>query len=127
MRAVATEAFKAYYGMQPLDFDAGEEFVGDAAVHMLRTGAPVDPVDDEARQVLTDMDMPPAPGDSFGEDPAEGPEGGEQGDQFDPDGTVAEILAWVGDDSERAIEAYEAETAKANPRKTLVNRLEELI
>lgn len=39
-----------------------------------------------------------------------------------PDGTVAEILAWVGDDEHRAEEALQAELA-GKRRKSLVDRL----
>ena len=43
-----------------------------------------------------------------------------------PEGTVKEILAWVGDNKDRAILALEAENAKESPRKGLVSSLEEL-
>ena len=43
-----------------------------------------------------------------------------------PEGTVKEILAWVGDNKDRAIFALEAENAKESPRKGLVSSLEEL-
>lgn len=40
-----------------------------------------------------------------------------------PDGSIREILTWVGDDQERALEALRAERARPTPRKTLVNEL----
>ena len=43
-----------------------------------------------------------------------------------PEGTVKEILAWVGDNKDRAILALEAENVKESPRKGLVSSLEEL-
>jgi hypothetical protein len=55
----------------------------------------------------------PAPGD---EPPVE----------LDVDGTAADVLAWVGEDPERAAEALEAEQAKDKPRSTLVKQLEKL-
>lgn len=38
-------------------------------------------------------------------------------------GTIAEVLAWVGDDAARAGTALEAELAKPTPRSTLVDQL----
>jgi hypothetical protein len=40
-----------------------------------------------------------------------------------PDGSISEILDWVGDDEERAALALEAELAKESPRSTLVDKL----
>jgi len=44
-----------------------------------------------------------------------------------PEGTVAETLAWVGDDKNRARAALEAEQAKSSPRTSLVAQLNEKI
>lgn len=44
-----------------------------------------------------------------------------------PDGTVAETMAWVGEDVERAQAALDAELAKDKPRSTLVAQLESLL
>jgi hypothetical protein len=43
-----------------------------------------------------------------------------------PTGTISEVMEWVGDDTERARVALEAETAGLN-RKSLVNKLNELL
>ncbi len=43
-----------------------------------------------------------------------------------PEGTADEVLAWVGEDAERAAAALEAEQARAKPRSTLVAQLEKL-
>jgi hypothetical protein len=40
-----------------------------------------------------------------------------------PDGSIAEVLDWVGDDPDRATLALEAELAKESPRSTLVDKL----
>lgn len=40
-----------------------------------------------------------------------------------PDGTIADILAWVGDDPARTARALAAELDRPSPRKTLVDRL----
>lgn len=43
-----------------------------------------------------------------------------------PEGTVDEVLAWVGDDVGRALAALEHEKTRPQPRKSLIKRLEEL-
>lgn len=43
-----------------------------------------------------------------------------------PDGSVAEVMAWVGDDADRAKLAYEKETA-GNGRKSLLAKLKDLL
>ncbi len=50
----------------------------------------------------------------------------EEEEETVPEGTVKEILAWVGDNKDRVILALEAENAKESPRKGLVSSLEEL-
>lgn len=42
-------------------------------------------------------------------------------------GTTSEILAWVGDDKERAQTALEAEQAQEVPRKNLMYQLERVL
>lgn len=44
-----------------------------------------------------------------------------------PDGTVAEVEAWVGDDIERADRALDVENAKTKPRSSLVDHLTAVI
>lgn len=107
MRVVAAEDFRAYLGYQPHQFTKGQEIKGKTAVHLLRTGAPVEPADDEARMVLGPSE------------PAM--------DELDVDGTIETVMAWVGDDPERALEAHEAESEKDKPRSTLLSRLEDVI
>jgi hypothetical protein len=41
-----------------------------------------------------------------------------------PTGTTAEVLAWVGDDKDRAHRALETEQASSSPRRGLVSELE---
>lgn len=43
-----------------------------------------------------------------------------------PTGSVAEVLAWVGDDRERAWLALAAESERSEPRSTLVTKLNAL-
>ncbi|MFI6299551.1 hypothetical protein ACIBEJ_48710 [Nonomuraea sp. NPDC050790] len=42
-------------------------------------------------------------------------------------GTIAEILAWVGDDTDRAAQAREAEAGREKSRSTLLAKLDEII
>lgn len=44
-----------------------------------------------------------------------------------PEGTVPEILSWVGEDAERAQKALDAEVESSKPRKGLVASLTEII
>lgn len=113
MRVVVTEAFRAYLNMQPEDLAKGQEVKGSAAAYLLEAGAPVEPIDDEARDHLEAAE---ASEETEPEPPAE----------LDIDATAADVLAWVGEDTDRAAEALEAELAKDKPRSTLVKSLEKL-
>ncbi len=44
-----------------------------------------------------------------------------------PAGTITEVLAWVGDDQERALAALTVEEAATDPRSTLVAKLNDLL
>lgn len=44
-----------------------------------------------------------------------------------PDGTTAEVLAWVGDDEARAQAALDKENADESPRKGLTSELEKIL
>lgn len=44
-----------------------------------------------------------------------------------PEGTVAEVMQWVGTDVVRAAAALEAERAAASPRSTLITQLEAIV
>jgi hypothetical protein len=54
------------------------------------------------------------------------PEPVPDGDEV-PDGSAKDVLAWVGDDPERALQAFEAEDVKESPRKVLLATLEKLV
>lgn len=43
------------------------------------------------------------------------------------EGTAAEVLAWVGDDPDRAADALRVEEASERPRKTLVSSLQSIV
>lgn len=73
----------------------------------------------------------PVPGSPAADSPepepeAEGSDRPGSGDQV-PDGTIAEVLDWVGDDSDRAVAALEAEEERDQSRTTLVAALEKVI
>lgn len=50
----------------------------------------------------------------------------QKADDAVPEGTAAEVLAWVGDDPERAGAALVAESTRDKPRSTLIAALEKL-
>lgn len=58
--------------------------------------------------------------------PSVEPEPVPDGDEV-PDGSAKDVLAWVGDDQERALQALAAEEGKESPRKGLVANLEKLV
>lgn len=114
MRAKVLESITPYwnYGIHSLAKD--QEVSGDLAAYLVSTHSPVEPLDDEARALLE-----PTPDESERE-PEEPPA------ELDIDGTAADVLAWVGEDPDRADEALAAEQAKDKPRSTLVKQLEKL-
>ncbi|MEU6376810.1 hypothetical protein [Streptomyces sp. NPDC046909] len=142
MRVVVREAFRAYINMQPEDFTPGQKIKGDTAVQLLRSGAAVDPDDDDARQLVT----------AFGGEADDGQE--QEGDgkrETEPphrtptvddngpghpepslppapshDAPVKELLEWVGEDPARARELLGIEEAKDQPRSTLVKQLQKI-
>lgn len=44
-----------------------------------------------------------------------------------PEGSIKEVLKWVGDDKDRAVQAITAENKSDKPRVTLVATLEEIV
>jgi hypothetical protein len=106
MRVRIVKPFAAYWNYEVRGFEVGEEFVGDLARH-LADNSPAGSV-----EVLEGDPEPAVPGDP----PAE----------LDIDAKADAILAWVGDDSERAAAALAAEQAKGKPRSTLVKQLAKL-
>jgi hypothetical protein len=111
MRVKALEALSLYYNYGIVGVGDGEEVKGGLALHLLETGANVEPLDGDAK--------------AYGQGPAsdEPPPGDAE---LDIEATAADILAWVGEDPERAAEALDAELAKEKPRSTLVKQLEKL-
>jgi hypothetical protein len=115
MRAKVLENIAPYfnYGVHPLKKD--DEVTGELAAYLVSTHSPVEPLDDEARALLEAPAQEPEQ-----ETPVEPPE------ELDIDAKADDVLAWVGEDPERASEALAAEQAKDKPRSTLVKQLEKL-
>lgn len=116
MRVRVTKKTKAYWNYAVQTFDEGQELEGDLA-RLLADNAP-----SEAVEVVEDDREP--------QTALEGDEGVGQGDEppaeLDIDGVAKDVLAWVGDDPDRADEALEAEQAKDSPRSTLVKALQKI-
>lgn len=113
MRVRIVEPFTAYWNYEVRSFIKDEEFVGDLARHLADNGP-----DGSVRVLEAD----PEP-----EVEAEAGEGSEDPPaELDIDATAVDVLAWAGDDPERAQAALEAEQAKDKPRSTLVKQLEKL-
>ena len=111
MRVTADETFTAVIkGGQMLDVTKGDVFKGDVATYLLDSGAPVTADEVEpVGEVEPDQDGPDEP--------------------FDVKAaTIDAVLAWVGDDAERALEAHTAEESKGDKaRPRLLARLTEIV
>lgn len=113
MRVTAEADFTAViHGGQMLEVKRGDVLKGDVAAYLLRSGAAVisedvsDQVDEEP---IEEGEEPPA-------------------DELNIDGKIEDVLTWVGDDPERALEAHSAEEARGDKaRSTLLAKLAELV
>lgn len=117
MRVVAIEAFRFFYNHVPVDVAKGDVIDSDAAVYLLNAGAQVRPDDEDAEALAAELATP----EGGSQDTQPGPPA-----ELDIDANAADVLAWVGDDPERAEEALASEQAKDKPRSTLVKQLEKL-
>lgn len=108
MRVKVLEGCSTYFNYGIVILEEDEEVKGQLALHLIETGANVDPLDEDAKAVR-------ASGTPV-EGPVEVPEAS----------TAADILAWVGQDADRAAEALAAEQDREKPRSTLVKQLEKL-
>lgn len=118
MRVRMLKAAKGYWNYAVQEFKEGEEFFGDLARHL------TDNTPEGTVEVLeTDPEPEPEP-----EAPPETPETPDPGRDEPPvDGTIDDLMAWVNDDPERAVQALAAEQAKERPRSTVVKRLTTLV
>ena len=107
MRVKANSSFTYFYDMVPYQAAAGEEFDGLAARHLVATNADVTSLDEkpaaEPEQVIAPVD------------------------ELDISAKIADVLAWVGDNADRALDARAAEEAKGDKaRPRLIAQLEEI-
>lgn len=105
MRVVVNENIKIFHGHRSVRLAKGQEVSGELAAMLLeRAPSKVTPVAGEV-----------ADGNPAGTDP--------RPDSLENASTAPEVLAWVGDDPERAEQALEAEEARDKPRSTLIRDL----
>jgi hypothetical protein len=102
MHVKVSEACQVYWNYRVVDLAKGEEIGGEFAAHLASTGVLVD---------VLESDPEPEP---------------QVPDELDIEAAAATVLAWVGDDPERAAEALAAEQEKDKPRSTLVKQLEKV-
>lgn len=114
MRVTAQSSFTAVItGGQMLDVKPGDVFTGDVATYLLRSGADVTEADEQTDEQVN---------------PEEEVEETEESGELNIDGKIEDVLAWVGDDPERALEAHSAEEARGDKaRSTLLAKLAELV
>jgi len=102
MQVKATEKFSVYWNYQVWNLAEGETVSGGLADYLLKTSSPVEEI-------------------------ATGPAVDVDGDGV-PDGTVGQVLEWVGQDRERAALALAAEQSKGDgARATLVTALNKIL
>lgn len=114
MRVRVLQPTRSYWNYEVREFGEGDELEGDLARH-LAANAP------EGAVKVTEADPEPEP---EPETPPEAPEVPDpDGDEPPVDGTIDDLMVWVNDDPERAVQALAAEQAKDKPRSTVVKRL----
>ncbi|MEU9333130.1 hypothetical protein AB0D49_08190 [Streptomyces sp. NPDC048290] len=112
MRVKVLETCSPYYNYGLVDLAKDQVVSGGLALFLLEAGSAVEPVDDAAAVWLAAREAP---------DGELAPD-----DELDIDGTAADVLAWVGENQERAARALTEEQARDKPRSTLVKQLEKL-
>lgn len=112
MRVRVVKEFEAYWNYAVTKFTPGAELDGDMARHFV-DNAPKGSVE------VLEADPEPEPV----EEKAPEPVVPADGDEPPVEGTIDDLMTWVGDDKERAAAALEAEQAKSKPRSTVVKRL----
>jgi hypothetical protein len=108
MRVQANRDITFFYEMVPYTVTAGQVVDGVGAEHLVATGADVTVLDEEPA-VAAEPEKPAAV------------------DGLDISAKIDDVLAWVGDDPERALEARAAEEARGDKARTrLLAQLEEI-
>lgn len=124
MRVTADKDLTFYYELVPYSVSGGAVVEGTAAVHLLKTGAAVTPVDDDARAFIATRDAEAA-AEAEAEEPVAQQDDATSG--LDITAKMPDVLAWVGDDPGRALAAHAAEEAKGDKaRPRLLAQLEEI-
>jgi len=107
VRVVVNEDMKVFYGHVPTELKKGQEVSGGLAEMLAAHTRKVSILDAAVDK---------------------GAEVEEPSDELNIDGKIEDVLAWVGDDQERALEAHSAEEAKGDKaRSTLLSKLAELV
>lgn len=124
MRVRVLRETQAYWNYAIQAFKKDEEFDGDLARH-LADNAPKGAVE------VLEADPEPAksePAAGPKSESADDPESGDGPEGVGPpvEGTIDDLMKWVGDDKARASEALASEQAKDKPRSTVVKRLTSL-
>lgn len=116
-RVVVNENFKMFHGHQPLTLEAGQVVTGSLAALLAKTA--------RKRVTVLEDEQSDTGGDGGAPQDQDPPTGGQSpaDDDLDIDASVADVLAWVGEDPERAVAALDLEEAKDSPRSTLVKQL----
>jgi hypothetical protein len=123
MRVKLKQDVRLYWNYAIQTLEKGTEHIGDLAQHLWdnavegaveildgKPAKPAGPAEPDAKDPVTDPDVgDTAPADDAGEPPV--------------DGTIDDLMTWVGDDKARATQALAAEQAKDKPRSTVVKRL----
>ncbi|WP_432136828.1 hypothetical protein [Streptomyces sp. bgisy154] len=107
MRVRVIENVKVFSGHKPVRLAADQEVSGELAAMLL----------ERAPRKVVRLDEEPADEGTGGDDPPA---------SLEEASTAAEVLAWVGEDPERAADALEAEESAEKPRSTLVKQLRKL-
>lgn len=115
MRVRVVERTKAYWEYAVREFEKGEELLGDLARHLLANSA---------EGTVEVLEGDPEPEVAPVQPPSEGIPPLEGGKDDPPvEGTIDTLMAWVGEDRDRAARALVAEQAKDKPRATVIKRL----
>lgn len=141
MRIKVAATCQVYWNYRLVDLAKDDEVDGQFAAYLASTGAPVkvleaDPEPEPEQEQEEEQEKEPAPDPSVGDGdpgdnlPAPNPEDNVAGDQvpdeLDIEASSARVLAWVGDDPDRALVALEAESDRDNPRVTLLPQLQKI-
>lgn len=112
MRVRVIENVKVFHGHKSVRLAKDQEVSGELAALLL----------ERAPKKVTRVDADGEPEGDGGKEPPPEPPG-----SLADASTAAEVLAWVGEDPERATEALVAEKARDKPRSTLIRDLTKLI